>query len=161
MSAVISNCGLYRYRLERKVQQHGIVFAYFGVNGSTATADEDDHTVRKWNAFTRIHGGRRYLVGNAFGFRARDVNKLARQTDPIGSENGHHLAAIMAEADVLVPCWGNRMKVPQHLRWRFDALRNQLFETGKPVRVFGFTKSGDPKHPLTLSYETPLTEWIR
>lgn len=45
MSAVISPCGVYRYRLERTIRlQQGPVYAYFGVNGSTATATEDDHT---------------------------------------------------------------------------------------------------------------------
>ncbi|HBJ2425861.1 TPA: DUF1643 domain-containing protein, partial [Salmonella enterica] len=52
MSAIISKCGMYRYRLERDVQPEGLVFGYFGVNGSTATATEDDHTVRKWIGFT-------------------------------------------------------------------------------------------------------------
>lgn len=36
MSAVISECGLYRYRLDRDVSPTGIVFAFFGVNGSDA-----------------------------------------------------------------------------------------------------------------------------
>ena len=66
MSAVISSCGTYRYRLERDVSMDGIVFAYFGVNGSTATATEDDHTVTKWIGFTKLNQGRRFIVGNAF-----------------------------------------------------------------------------------------------
>lgn len=70
MSAIISKCGMYRYRLERDVQPEGLVFGYFGVNGSTATATEDDHTVRKWIGFTKVNGGRRFIVGNAFAFRA-------------------------------------------------------------------------------------------
>ncbi|MGM3851662.1 DUF1643 domain-containing protein, partial [Salmonella sp. NW36] len=73
MSAIISKCGMYRYRLERDVQPEGLVFGYFGVNGSTATATEDDHTVRKWIGFTKVNGGRRFIVGNAFAFRATDV----------------------------------------------------------------------------------------
>ncbi|MFZ6727681.1 hypothetical protein ACO0K2_19530 [Undibacterium sp. MH2W] len=41
MSAIFSECGSFRYRLERNVQIDGVVFAYFGINGSTATASED------------------------------------------------------------------------------------------------------------------------
>ncbi|ETS31960.1 Protein of unknown function (DUF1643) [Photorhabdus khanii NC19] len=62
LSAIISKCGMYRYRLERDVQPEGLVFGYFGVNGSTATATEDDHTVRKWIGFTKVYGGRRFIV---------------------------------------------------------------------------------------------------
>ncbi len=47
MTAVLSPCSLYRYRLERDVQLAGQVFAYFGINPSTADATLDDATVRK------------------------------------------------------------------------------------------------------------------
>ncbi len=78
----------------------------FGVNGSTATATEDDHTVRKWIGFTKVNGGRRFIVGNAFAFRATDVRELATAVDPVGPENEIHLERIIRDADVLVPCWG-------------------------------------------------------
>lgn len=35
MSAILSPCGLYRYRLERTVGMEGPVYAFFGVNPST------------------------------------------------------------------------------------------------------------------------------
>lgn len=34
--------------------------------------------------------------------------------------------------------------------------RDRLAPAGKPVMVFGLTRGGDPLHPLTLSYATPL-----
>lgn len=161
MGAILSPCLTWRYRLDRIVQESGPVYAYFGVNGSTATADEDDHTVRKWIGFTRIAGGSRYIVGNPFAFRARDVRELATAADPIGPENARYLTEIINEADILVPCWGNRAKVPRRLRWMLDELLGTILSTGKPVKHFGLTRSGDPKHPLTLGYDTPLTDWSR
>lgn len=161
MSAIISECGTYRYRLEREVQSDGLVIAYFGVNGSTAGATENDQTVRKWIGFTRIHGGRRFIVGNAFGYRATDVNALAHAADPVGPENDQHLSAIIADADILVPCWGSRQKLPPRLRHRMDHVRDLIFASGKQVKIFGLTKSGDPLHPLMLGYDTPFVEWIR
>lgn len=158
-SAVISPCGTWRYRLDRDVQPEGLVIAFFGVNGSTATGDEEDQTTRKWRGFTLRNGGRRYIAGNPFGYRATDVRELANAVDPVGPENGHYLREIIAEADVLVPCWGSTIKVPPRLRHHFPALLQLLFDTGKPVKVFGFTATCDPKHPLMLGYDTPLTEW--
>lgn len=160
-SAVISDDEMYRYRLDRLVALEGIVFAFFGVNGSTATGEEEDQTTRKWFGFSKRNGARRYIVGNPFAFRATDVRALARASDPVGPENARYLSEIIAEADVLVPCWGNRNKVPKHLRHHIDALRDQIFASRKPVKVFGFTKGGDPLHPLMLGYDTPLTEWSR
>ncbi|MFC3724449.1 DUF1643 domain-containing protein [Neoaquamicrobium sediminum] len=161
MGTVLSPCFRYRYRLERGVSHSGPVYAYFGVNGSTADADEDDHTVRKWRGFTAQNGGSRFIVGNAFAYRATDVRELAKAGDPVGHENARYLAQIIAEADILVPCWGSRNKVPAPLRFHFDNLADMLFVSGKPVLVWGFTASGDPLHPLTLSYETALKSWRR
>lgn len=162
MSAVISECGRYRYRLDRRVERGAIgmpVFAYFGVNGSTADAEQDDQTVRKWNGFTLKNNGWRYIVGNAFAYRATDVKELAKADDPIGPENDDYLWQIIQEADILVPCWGSRMKLPFHLRARLYRVRDLIFSAGKPVRIFGLTKHGDPLHPLMLSYDTQLIEW--
>nr|UBL09545.1 Phage protein [Enterobacter cloacae] len=57
----------------------------------------------------RVYQGqrrRRFIVGNAFAFRATDVRELATAVDPVGPENEIHLERIIRDADVLVPCWG-------------------------------------------------------
>jgi hypothetical protein len=156
MSAVFSPCGLFRYRLEREVQATGPVYAYLGVNPSFAGAEINDQTVKKWIGFTRIFGGRRFIVGNPFAFKATDVRKLATAADPVGPDNDRHLRAIAAEADILVPCWGSRDKIPRPLHRRLDDTLAMLLATGKPVMAFGFTASGDPTHPQMLGYKTEL-----
>ncbi|MBA8904849.1 DUF1643 domain-containing protein [Aminobacter ciceronei] len=158
-SAVISDCTDYRYRLDREVQERGLVFAFFGVNGSTAGPVEEDQTTKKWRGFTLRNGGCRYIAANPFGYRAKDVRRLAEVDDPVGPENARYLREIIAEADILVPCWGSRDKIPERLRHHLDDLRELLFASGKPIKVFGFTSSGDPKHPLMLGYDTPLVDW--
>lgn len=171
MSAVLSPCGLYRYRLARAMHPtvvdlaqpgplRGKVLAFFGVNPSTADASVDDATVRKWIGFCRIWGVPRFIVGNAFAFRATDVRHLAGVEDPYGAEIGDHITDIITEADVLVPCWGDTGKVPPKLRGAFDVLMDALLSSGKPVMHFGLTKAGDPKHPLMLAYSTLLTPWV-
>jgi hypothetical protein len=159
MSAVISECTLFRYLLERIVADAGITIAFFGVNGATADADLEDHTTIKWREFTIQNKGRRYLAANPFAYRATDVHELARVDDPIGPENSRYLDLAIAEADLLVPCWGSRTKLPKRLRPELDKLRERVFASGKPVKIFGLTQSGDPKHPLMLGYDTPLVDW--
>lgn len=157
MSAVISPCGLYRYRLERTVSFYGPVYAFFGINPSTADASIDDATVRKWIGFAKRWGASRFIVGNVFAYRATDVRVLASIDDPFGEEIGDHTSDIISDADILVPCWGNISKVPPKLQFAFDVLMDALASSGKPVKHFGLTKAGDPKHPLMLGYDTPLT----
>lgn len=159
MSAVISSCGQYRYRLEREVGMVGPVYAFFGINPSTADASLDDATVRKWIGFTKLWGGSRFIVGNVFAYRSKDVKLLAGIPDPFGPDIGDHVSDILAEADILVPCWGDTGKVPPKLQFAFDVLMDALNSSGKPVRHLGLTKGGDPRHPLMLGYSTPLLQY--
>lgn len=157
MSAVISPCGIYRYRLDRDVDLHGLhVIAYFGINPATADEVNNDQTVAKWIGFTQRNGGSRFIVGNIFAFRSADVTQLQSVSDPIGPENQSHLEAIIAEADILVPCWGSRTKAPRSLHGRFDEVLDLLRASGKPVMCFGKTQTGDPRHPGRIAYSTPL-----
>lgn len=156
MSAVISECGYYRYRLDRTVGDVGRTIAYFGVNPSTADATIDDQTVRKWIGFTKKNGGRRFIVGNVFAFRSSNVKLLATCDDPVGPANFRYLDEIIREADILVPCWGTRTKLPAKLHCQLEHMVEYLLHAGPPVAIFGRTQSGDPKHPLLLSYKTKL-----
>lgn len=162
MSAIISDCGRYRYRLERECGlpfDGSKTFAYFGINPSTADATLDDATVRKWRGFTQRNGGHRFIVGNVFAFRATDVGALYHADDAVGPDNLRHLKQIIADADVLVPCWGSSSKVFKSMRGRLKTVLYMLNSSGKPVMHFGLTASGEPKHPLMLGYDTPLTPW--
>ena len=160
-SAIFSDCGTYRYRLEREglLPGSGKTVAFFGVNPSTADAVEDDATVRKWRGFTYRMGAGKFIVGNVFAYRSTNVRKLATCADPVGPLNRRYLFSIADDADVLVPCWGSRGKLPKQLRHYLDAFMADLLATGKPVMSYGVTKSGDPPHVLMLGYDTPLTAW--
>jgi hypothetical protein len=137
----------------------GPVYAYFGVNPSTADANLDDATVRKWIGFTKVFGGRKFIVGNAFAYRATDVRELSKVEDPYGDELGDQVSQIINDAEILVPCWGDTGKVSPALRDTFDVLLDALTSSGKPVLHFGLTRAGDPKHPLMLAYSTGLLPW--
>lgn len=158
-SAIISACGLYRLRLDRVIANGGRVAAYFGVNPSKADGLIDDATIRKLYGFSeRIDVGR-FMVGNKFAYRATDVDELRRAADPVGPSNNTHLLVMMKEADILVACWGPLGKLPKHLRGRWKDLVKYAADVGKPLHCFGVTADGQPRHPLMLSYSTPLEVW--
>lgn len=159
-SAVLSPCESYRYRLDRRLGGTGPVYAFFGINPSTADGSVDDATVRKWRGFCQRFGARRFIVGNVFAWRATDVRSLRDALDPVGPDWHRHTAEIVAEADVLVPCWGSSAKVPPQMRHRIAGLSTLLLGSGKPTMCWGKTASGDPKHPLMLAYATPLEAFI-
>ncbi|WP_233343656.1 DUF1643 domain-containing protein [Burkholderia cepacia] len=159
MSAIISTCGAYRYRLEREIAFDGPAYAFIGINPSTADAAIDDATVRKWIGFVSRWGGRKFIVGNVFAYRATDVGALASADDPVGPMNDAHLASILHDADIIVPCWGARGKLLPALLPRLDMISRLMGHATKSVMTFGLTASGDPKHPLMLGYDTELQPW--
>lgn len=162
--AVISECRLYRYRLDRHLYLpfgSSKVFAFFGINPSTADVHVDDATIRKMRGFTIVNGGHAFIVGNVFPYRATDVKELGLWYEDSGirEENDKHLIQIMDESDILIPCWGNSKKVPKDMREKFRHVMFLMACTGKPIMHLGLTKSGDPKHPLMLGYDTPIVPW--
>lgn len=159
MSAVISECGRYRYGLERQLNWPGEgTVVFIGVNPSTADASLDDATIRKMRGFASIWGFERMVVVNLFAWRATDVRELRQVFDPQGPDWSKHFHEALTSAKMIVPCWGDRAKMPAEWRHIIDRVRESL-PAYPDVRHLGLTKGGDPKHPLMLGYKTPLTRW--
>lgn len=157
--AVLSADKRYRYALSRGVAQTGPVYLFIGVNPSTADASIDDATIRKLRGFVTSWGGRGFHVGNAFAYRATEVSELAQVADPVGPLNAWHLKDLVSQADVVVPCWGSRQKLPRSLWPVLDDVQLGLAATRRPLRALGFSgPAGDPAHPLFLPYATPLVD---
>jgi hypothetical protein len=158
-AAIISDCGRYRYRLERHGLSGAGAVAWIMVNPSTADATADDPTIRKVIGFTERLGGGWAIVGNIFAYRATEVKDLARVADPRGPENEAHLRAIMAEAERVIVAWGPASKVPPQHRQRWRTVTRIAAELGRPLHCLGTAKCGHPRHPLMVSYDTPLQPW--
>jgi hypothetical protein len=156
VSAVFSACGRYRHRLDRDVQLFGLVALLVGVNPSTAGAQQNDNTIAKEIGFAKVHGWSRIIKVNVFDWIATDVRELAQVAQPASAQNRQFVSAAANEADILVPCWGDRTKVPRGLHSAIEAMQALLRAQGKPMVCFGRTAGGDPRHPLMLSYETEL-----
>lgn len=157
MSAIISDCGRYRYRLERQCEGDGST-AIIMVNPSTADATQNDATIRKLIGFGNRNQWGKLIVGNLFAYRATDVRQLGRITTPEGNpENDLHLLRMGREATRIIVAWGPISKQPRYHRgrWRkvIGLFDQPLFSIGQPA------KCGHPKHPLMLPYDSPILEW--
>ena len=159
-SAIISECGLFRYRLERDTGGGGeIVAAILGVNPSTADATVNDQTIRKDLGFAARLGWRRIIKGNLFAYRSTDIRALRTIHDPIGPDNDAHLDQIMRDADVVVAAWGAKNKLPDHLQSRYRKIIQIADRVGKPLMCWGVCSDGSPRHPLMLPYSAELLLW--
>lgn len=154
MSAIISPCGRYRYRLTRDLGRgSGGSCLFIMLNPSTADADHDDPTIRRCKAFATAWGCSRLEVVNLFALRATDPSELTRQPSPIGADTDRHIAEACATATIVVCAWGGgksgrlaRM-IDERSRWVLSMLRDHGIE---PKRIGTPTKEGHPRHPLYL-----------
>jgi hypothetical protein len=159
VSAIISPCGAYRYRLERDGPGDGQTTVIM-VNPSTADASADDATIRKLKGFGIRYEWGRIVVGNLFAFRSTDVRALATAADPIGPDNDGHLMDMLREADRLVVAWGPAGKLPKRLRGRYRrVLEIASLVSRRPMSIGAPAKDGHPCHPLMLPYERQLQPW--
>lgn len=151
-SATISDCGRYRYALERRVGE-GPNLCWLMLNPSTADASVDDPTIRKVKGFTSRAGYGVAIVVNLFAWRATDPRNVVLNL--ADAEGEHNCAAIMGAAaisEAVVCAWGATpwaVEQANRVLWWLDE------HPEKQVRLLhlGRTKSGAPLHPLMPSYE--------
>jgi len=112
-SAVISDDGKYRYRLDRDLGRDGKTAAFIMVNPSTADAEVDDATIRKLIGFSQRLGFGRFIVGNKFAYEGvtgtHQQKGLGRLLTPSVSRGLLHTALVSV---VTVPAVQALKKVP-------------------------------------------------
>lgn len=167
-TATFSSCERYRYTLTRA--WHGAdaadaacpQFIVIGLNPSTATAVEDDPTIRRCLGFARRENFRVFTMLNLFALRSTDPAALeeALRTggDPIGPENNDAIVRAGYKAhpsSVIVCAWGVHGKLADRGMHVAEILRK-----GATCRVacLGLTREGAPRHPLYLRADTPLVD---
>jgi hypothetical protein len=151
--AVISDDGLYRYWLRRKINSplrwvKPCVFIM--LNPSTADADLDDPTIRRCKGFAESFGCTDLFVVNLFGLRATDPKELYKARDPVGPKNDDYIrvAATMAIATSgpLICAWGTH---GSYLNRDREVLK-MLEAMGALPMALKVTNGGMPSHPLYL-----------
>lgn len=158
-SAIFSDCGRYRWRLERSTGTPGATASITMVNPSKAGAAVNDHTIRKWLGFARVLKISRFIVTNKFAHVATDVDDLKAVADPVGPDNDRHIEEAMRAADLTIFAWGSLSKLPPHLRGRWRVVAKIAERIGRPAYCLGTAQDGQPLHPLTLGYDRPLMLW--
>lgn len=141
-SAVISQCGTYRYELVRRWSDAPLV-GWVMLNPSTADAEVDDPTIRRCINFAAswAYGG--IVVRNLFALRATDPGELDQHPDPVGPENNEYLAHCRHEVMTVI-AWGARGGHRGH------TVLDLLTRHGVRPYQLAQTKSAQPRHPLYL-----------
>jgi hypothetical protein len=148
-AAVLSRCGVYRYRLYR-MWAEGPCILWVLLNPSTADASRDDRTVNRCARFAESWGFGSMWIGNVYAYRATKPQHLpAGLREAEGLDNAYHLRSMQLLSSRVVYGWGNHG--PAHTPDLFGIL-------GAKVEAWclGKTMLGMPKHPLYIKSNTPL-----
>jgi len=150
--------GEYRYRLWRVWDENLPTALFVMLNPSTADGSEDDPTIRRCVGFAKAWGCGRLDVVNLYAYRATDPDTLRTAINPIGRMNDHHVREAAYHADPIVLAWGaGPFRDPERREEVMLALRR----SGKRLHVLGYTKRGEPKHPLYLKGDLKPVPWER
>jgi hypothetical protein len=163
--AVMSQCGRYRYELRREATHgswnSGPLVLFCGANPSTADAAKDDPTIRKERGFARRWGCAGFIKVNLFAWRSKDPSKVPSAYVAVGPDNETTIQRALAEprVKIVVAAWGDCLARNVFARGEAEHFMLAAESAGHTVMCFGHTKSGAPKHPLTLSYATTRVPW--
>ncbi len=144
--ALFSKCNAYRYSLSRTWHGGQDRACFIMLNPSTATAEEDDPTIRRCVGYAIDWGYEGVDIVNMFAFRSTDPNILRHVRDPVGSLNDHWIRTFATSSPMVVCAWGANGS----LNDRDVAVRRLLQDSGVPILALAVTKDRQPRHPLYL-----------
>lgn len=148
-SAVLSDCGKYRYVLRRGWGVGDRCAVFLMLNPSTADAAGDDPTIRKCIGFARHWGFDALSVVNLYALRSTNPRGLLLAADPIGPLNDLWIRKECSESAIrhtVIAAWGANGDGRDRRVAEVCAL------VQRPMYSIGITATGQPLHPLMVAY---------
>lgn len=151
-SAIISDCGRFRYGLTRRWSE-GPIALFIMLNPSTADAEADDATIRRCRSFSKREGCGALRVENLFAFRATDPDEMFRHAQTAVGATDRYIREAVEQADgPIIAAWGSDKRAQK----RAAVVMDMLADLGALPMCLGITKSGAPRHPLYVKGAAPL-----
>jgi hypothetical protein len=154
VSAVISACGKFRYRLWRYWDEAKPPMVFVMLNPSTADAHNDDPTIRKCIGFAKRYGYGGIEILNLYAYRATKPADLKAAGYLVGPDNDKHFQAVInsqmesGRNNNWICAWGANARGLS----RQTEVSELLRVNGIRPRALHFTNDGIPAHPLMLPY---------
>ena len=154
-NAIFSPDRRYRYWLEARLSDADGICMFLMLNPSTADEMKSDPTVTRAKGFARSWGYGTLWVCNIFALRATQPAVLRKDPEPVGADNDDYILRSARRSDEVVCAWGNH---GEHLD-RGAQVMSMLESQASNVRTghLGMTMRNQPKHPLYLRADTPLS----
>lgn len=146
--AAISDCGTYRYLLQRNWDVRKQAVCFVMLNPSTADASQNDPTITRCMQRAITLGFGQMEVVNLFALRATDPRELRKHHAPIGPENDDVILGSAQVCEMVICAWGAHGTLFR----RADRVLTMLRKAGVAPHALKLSKDGHPCHPLYLPY---------
>jgi hypothetical protein len=151
--AIFSDDRKYRYALWRSWSSIRQPLLFVGLNPSTANEITDDATITRNTARSSQNGFGGLLMANLYAYVSTNPADLLKDGQGIGQENDDYLNQMIKMAGRVVCCWGSFREAQK----RADIVLKMIPEP----YCLGVNADGQPKHPLYISYHTPMVKYVQ
>ncbi len=150
-SAIFSDDRKYRFALWRIWSGIKPYLTVIGLNPSVANEFRDDPTITRniVRAYRTGFGG--MFMANLYAYISTDPTELLKEGDFVGELTDYYLKEMIKLSKQTLCGWGSFPAVKN----RADIVLGMLSEP----YCLGVNKDGQPKHPLYISYETPIIKY--
>ena len=153
-NAILSEDRKYRYVLSRIWDDDKPKVLFLCLNPSTADENTDDRTVTRCINFAKTWGYGGLLIGNLFALRSTDSSKLYSEEDPVGPENDQYLQELAKQASLIIAAWGDNGS------YMGRSTKVKAMFSNKGLKCFKINLSKEPKHPLYVSGDATLIDFV-
>jgi len=154
--AIFSDCKRYRYRLWWYWDRTKPAVSFVMINPSTADDVSNDPTVERCQRRALSMGFGGLEVANIFALRSTDPRLLYSVADPVGVGNDEAILDACTGAGMVICGWGDHGA----LKHRGAEVKRLLMEAGLRPHALKVNASGEPMHPLYVSYKTLPTPYL-
>ena len=129
------------------------------LNPSTADENYNDATIERCERRAKSLGFGSLIVWNLFAYRTVSPKVLRAHHSPVGPNNDEIIREILLEiksrCGTVIVGWGAHGVFLERHKEALSLAR----DVGIRLFCLGITNSGQPKHPLYISYESKAVEW--
>lgn len=150
--AIFSEDRKYRFALWRRWNKIRPLMLLIGLNPSKADEVRNDPTITRGISRANKEGFGGFFMGNLYGLVSTQPEALLKNSDSVGELTDYWLEE-MIKASVRQLCgWGSFKAVKQRSALILSMIREPY--------CLGINADGQPKHPLYISYDTPMTRYL-
>lgn len=160
--AQFSECGLFRYSLEKVFDADYPKLVWIMANPSKATEYQDDPTVRKCQRLALKWGYGGVVIVNLYAYRSTDPKiliRLAKDGVNVGADLANVFAitaAIRNNRNIMV-AWGSLLgELAEPPSKMVEAIAK---EHRRHLMALDINRDGNPKHPLYASLSSTPVAW--